>query len=135
MDAFSCAADMDGRIADEHGKRGDDFEVDEGFDAQAADFLQVGVAGDAHDENAEEQRRDDDLDEAEKDGAEELQIDRDRRPVVAKLRAGEKPDKDPGRQRAAGCGICRKNEDCEPAQEQWDKRRQRRHLSARGERL
>src|SRR5713101_5285017 len=54
MSVMSCAADVDGRIADEHRKGGDDFEVDEGLDAEAADFLQVGVPGDAHHENAEE---------------------------------------------------------------------------------
>src|SRR6184192_1876813 len=34
MDAFSCAADMDSRIADEHRKRRDDFKVDQGFEAE-----------------------------------------------------------------------------------------------------
>src|SRR6266481_26986 len=66
---------------------------------------EVGVPGDAHHENAEEQRRDDDLDEPEKNGAEELQVYCDGGPVVAKLRAGEKADEDPGCQRAAGGGI------------------------------
>src|SRR5258708_33008245 len=101
MEAFSSGAQVNGRIADEHGKRGDDFEVDKGLHAETADFLQVGVAGDADDENAEEQRRDDDLDEAEKNGAEELKVDRDRGPVVAKLRAGQQADEDPSGQRPA----------------------------------
>src|ERR1700687_2933640 len=126
MDAFSSAAQMNARIADEHGKGGDDFEVDEGLDAQAADFLQIGVASDADDENAEEQRGDDDFDEAEKNGSEELQVDCDRGPVVAKLRAGEKADKDPSRQRAPGRSIGRDENDREPAQERRDKRGQRR---------
>src|SRR6202030_4429375 len=119
MDTFSSAADMDGRIADEHGERGDDFEVDERLDAETADFLQVGVAGDAHHENAEEQRRDDDLDEAQKDGAEELQVHRDGGPVVAKLGASEKADEDPSRQRAAGRGVGGGEEDGQPAEERW----------------
>ena len=117
MDAFSCAADMDSRIADEHRKRRDDFKVDQGFEAEAADFLQVGVAGDAHDENAEEQRRDDHLDEPEKNGAEELQLYCDGGPVLPKLCAGEQADEDPSCQRAAGCGIGGDEKDYEPAQE------------------
>src|SRR5712664_3134539 len=99
MDAFSRAAQVDGRIANEHGKRGHDFEVDKRLDAQAADFLQVGVPGDADDKNAEEQWRNDDLDEPQKNGAEELKVDRERGPVVAKLRAGQQADEDPSGQR------------------------------------
>src|SRR5258707_13213175 len=101
MDAFSRAADMDSGETGQHGDRGDDFEVDERLDAQAADSLQIGVAGDAHHEDAKEQRRDDYLDEPQKDSAEKLQVDRDGRRVVAELRASEKPDEDPSRQRAA----------------------------------
>ena len=101
MDAFPCAAQVNGRIADEHSDGRDNFKVDEGLDAEAADFLEVGVASNADDEDPKEQRRDDDLDEAEKNGAEELQVHRDRGPVVTQLRAGEKADEDPGRQRAA----------------------------------
>ena len=69
-DAFARATEVDGRQADEHSDGGDDFEVDERLDAQAADFLQVGVARDAHHQNGEKQRCDDDANQAQKDGAE-----------------------------------------------------------------
>jgi len=97
--AFSGAAQVNGRIADEHGQRGDYFEIDERFDAQAADFPEVGMAGDAHHKNAEQQRRDDDFDEPQKNSAKKLQVDRDRGPIVAQLRAREKADENPSRQR------------------------------------
>jgi len=92
------------------------------------------VAGDAHHEDAKEQRRDDHLDEPQKDGSEELQVDCDRGGIVAKLRAGEKADEDPSRQRAAGCGIRRDEKDRKPAQERRDQRGQRQHMSAGEER-
>jgi len=134
MNTFSCAAQVNGGIADEHGDGRDDLEVDEGFDAETAHFLQVGVPGNADNEDSEQQGRDDDLDEPEKDGAEELQVDRDRGPVLPKLRAGEKPDQDPTRQRAAGCGIGADEKDREPTQERWDDCVVRRHVSASQER-
>ncbi len=130
MNAFSCAADMNGRVADEHGDSRDEFEIDERLDAEAADFLEVRVAGDANNENAEEQRRDDHLDEAQKNRAEELQVDCDRRPVVAQLRAREKADENPSRQRTSRSGIRGDEKDRQPAQKNGDQRRQRQHLSA-----
>src|SRR5712692_87955 len=130
MNAFSCAADMNGRVADEHGDSRDQFEIDERLDAEAADFLEVRVAGDANNENAEEQRRNDHLDEAQKDGAEELQINRNRRPVVTQLRAREKADENPSRQRALRSGIRGDEKDRQPPQEHWNKRGQGQQLSA-----
>src|SRR5260370_25238870 len=125
---------MDGRIADEHGKGGDELEVDERFEAETADFLEVGVAGDSNNEDAEEQRRDDDFDEAEKNGAEDLQVYRDRRPVVAQFRAREKADQDPSRQRAARGGIGGDEKERQPAQERCDKRGPRQDVCSRQER-
>src|SRR5260370_6723279 len=116
---------MDGRITDEHGDGRDNFEIDQRFDSKAADFFQIGVAGDSNNENTEEQRRDDDLDEAEKNGAEELQVDRDGRRVVAEFRAGEKADENPSRQRTPRSGIRRDEENFEPTEERWDQRGQR----------
>src|SRR5437879_10437167 len=134
MNTFSCAAQVNGGIADEHGDGRDDLEVDEGFDAETAHFLQVGVPGNADNEESEQQWRDDDLDEPEKDGAEELEVERHRGPGLPKLRAGEKPDQDPSRQRAAGCGIGTDEKDRQPAQERWDDRVVRQHLNASMER-
>ncbi len=108
----------------------DDFEIDQRLDAEAADFFQIGVAGDSDNENTEEQRRDDDLDEAQENSAEELQIHRDGGRVVAEFRAGEKADENPSRQRTARSGIRRDEKNCEPTEERWDQRGQRQNLSA-----
>src|ERR1700730_5442291 len=73
-DALSGAADVDGGEADQQRDGGDDFEVDEGLEAEAADFFEVGVAGDTDDERAKEERGDDDANEAKENGAEELEV-------------------------------------------------------------
>src|SRR5216684_8034473 len=130
MNAFSCAADMNGRVADEYGDSRDEFEIDERLNSQPANFFQIRVAGDANNENAEEQRRNDHLDEAQKNRTEELQINRNRRPVVAQLRAREKADENPSRQRTSRSGIRGDEKDRQPAQKNGDQRRQRQHLSA-----
>src|SRR6266567_1735625 len=121
---------MNRRVTDEHGDGRDDFEIDQRLDAEAADFFQIGVAGDSDNENTEEQRRDDDLDEAQENSAEELQIHRDGGRVVAEFRAGEKADENPSRQRTARSGIRRDEKNCEPTEERWDQRGQRQNLSA-----
>src|SRR5713226_9392951 len=125
MDAFSGAADMNSRVTDEHGKRGNNFEIDERLDSQPADFFQIRLARDANHEDAEEQGSDDHLDEAKKNRAEQLEIDGDRRPVVAKLGAGQKSNENPSRQRTAGGGIRRDEQNRKPAQERWQQRWQR----------
>src|SRR5258708_9280718 len=96
---------MNGRITDEHRDGRDQFEIDEQLDAEAANFFQIRVTGNANDKNAEEERRDDNFNETKKNRAEQLQIDGDGRPVVAKLRAGEKADENPARQRTTASGI------------------------------
>src|SRR5713226_9081101 len=102
---------MDSGETNQHGDGGDDFKVDQRLDAEAADFLQVGVAGDAHHEDAEEERRDYHFDEAKKNRAEELQVDCDGGPVVAKLRSVEKADENPSGQRASRSGVSRDEQD------------------------
>jgi hypothetical protein len=47
-------------------ERGDDFEVDDGLQADAAHAFEVAAAGDAVDQCAEDQRRDDGADKPEK---------------------------------------------------------------------
>src|SRR5258708_16873359 len=110
---------MNGRITDEHRDGRDQFEIDERLDAEAANFVQIRVTGNANDKNAEEERRDDDFNETKKNRAEQLQIDGDGRPVVAKLRAGEKADENPARQRTAGRGIRRQEPNRKPAPQPW----------------
>ena len=65
---------MNGCIADQHCKRRNDFKIDKRLDAEAPDFFQVGVAGDANYERTEEEWGDDEADQAEEDRAEELQV-------------------------------------------------------------
>lgn len=67
MHAFAGAADVDGGEADKQGDGGNDFEVDERFEAKAADFLQIGMASDTYHEGAEEERRNDYADQAKED--------------------------------------------------------------------
>ena len=88
------------------------------------------MARDAHHEDAKEQRRDDDLDEPQKNGSEELQVHRDRGPVVAKLRARQQAHQDPGGQRAPRCRVGGDKHDRQPAQERRGERRQRHDLRA-----
>ena len=57
------------RQAQEQRERGDDFEVDDGLQADAAHALEIAAAGDAVDQRAEDQRRDDGADQPQKDGA------------------------------------------------------------------
>src|SRR5258708_34236249 len=119
MDAFSGAADMNSRITDEHRDGRDQFEIDERLDAEAADFFQIRVTGNANDKNAEKQWRDNHLDEAKKNRAGQLQIDGDGGPVVAKLRAGEKADENPARQRTAGRGHSGRGPKARPTHARW----------------
>src|SRR5260370_31249423 len=93
--AFSGAADVDGGEANQQSEGADDFEINEGFYAEAANFFEVRVAGDADDERDEEQRGDDYLDETQEDGAEELKLEGDRGGVVAKFRDGEQAKENP----------------------------------------
>jgi hypothetical protein len=129
-DAVAGAAEVDRGETDEHGEGGDEFEIDEGFEREAADFFEVGVAGDADDESAEEKRGDDDFDEAEKDRAEELKIDGEGGEVVAEFRAGEETHKDPAGERAAGSSVNSDEEDGEPAQDGDEKRGERQKMRA-----
>src|SRR5258708_38073346 len=129
-DAFARAAEVDGGQTDEHGDGGNDFEVHERLDAQAAYSLQVGVAGDAHHQNREKQRRDDDADQTEEDGAEKLELYGEGGRVVAEFRAGEQADEDPGGGRAARSGGRRDESNRQPAQKGWNNRSQRPELTA-----
>src|SRR4029077_15329841 len=81
-DTFAGAAYVDGGETDEQRDGGDDFEIDQGLEAEAAYALEIGVACDADYERAEEERGDDDADEAEGDGAEEMAVCRERRGSV-----------------------------------------------------
>ena len=51
-----------GGQAQEQRQRGDDFEIEDGLDADAAHALQIAAAGDADHQRGEDQRRDDGAD-------------------------------------------------------------------------
>ncbi len=59
------------------------------------------MACDADDERAEKERGDDDADEAEENGAEELQVGGERGEVVADFNASQETDENPGGEGAA----------------------------------
>src|SRR5882724_4611655 len=130
----AAAAHMNRRISDQHRERGNNFKIDQRLDAEAPDFFQIRVARDANDENAEKQWRDDDFNEAKKNRAENLQVDRDGRPIVAKFSARKKADENPSRQRAARSTVRGDKKDGQPAQKAWDQRGQRQDLRAREQR-
>ena len=109
-------ADVDREQADDQGERGDDFEVDEGFQADAADAFEVSMPGDADDERGEDERGDDGLDEAKKDVGEDAGLGGGLWRVKTELRAGDHGDKDPGREAAATEGHDREQGDAEPTQ-------------------
>ena len=83
------------------------------------------MAGDADDEDSEEERGDYYFDEAEKNGAEKLQVDGDAGPIVADFRTGEKSDEDPGREGTARSGVGGDEDDREPTQNCWKNGRER----------
>ena len=64
VDARPGPGQVDGAQPDEQGKRGDYLEVDQRLDAHAPYLLQVGVAGNAHDQRRKHERRDDSLHQA-----------------------------------------------------------------------
>jgi hypothetical protein len=57
--------------ADEEGERRDDLEIDERLEADPPNLLDRSGAGDPDDEGREEQRRDDHLDQAQEDAAQD----------------------------------------------------------------
>src|SRR5262249_19282180 len=97
---FAGSSEIDGGDADEKRDSGGGFEVDEAFQADAADFAQVAVSGDAGDERAENERSDDDFDKAKENVAENAQTCGDAGGVQAKLEAGQHSEEDPEGERA-----------------------------------
>src|SRR2546430_1056783 len=125
---------MNRRVPNQHGDGGNQFEINERFDAEPPDFFQIRVPGDADNEDAEKEWRDNHFDKTEKNRAEQLQIYSDGGSVVAKFRAGEESDKNPSRQRAPRSGIRRDKKNRQPTQERWEQRRERQNVSAGEER-
>src|SRR4029434_10773469 len=59
--AFTGFGQVDGSDAEKESDGGDDFKIDKAFPADAADLAEVTVAGDAGDESAEDEPRDNQL--------------------------------------------------------------------------
>src|SRR6266436_6455581 len=132
--AFSRAAQIDRGKSDQQRDRGNNFEIDERLDAQPPDFLQIRMPGDAHYQSPEEQRRDDHLDQPQKNRAQELQLQRDGRRIVPQFRACQQPHQNPAGERTPRRSIHRDQNNREPAQQCRGRRRQRHNLRARQQR-
>jgi hypothetical protein len=73
VDAGARVEQVGQHQADDDGDGGDDFEVDDGLQADAAQFLRVANSGDADDQRGNHDRDHDHLDQADKDIACRLQ--------------------------------------------------------------
>ena len=93
---------------------GHDFEIDQRFETDPADFLQIAGAGDAVHHNAEHDRCDDHLDELEEGVAEDLERNREIRRRDAENNAENKRYQDLDEQRAVerSASAERRHGDC-----------------------
>ena len=78
--------------------------------------LQVGMSGDADDQRSKQQRRDDGLDQPQKDERQHAQVGGDVWEVVSDLRAQQHGDEDPCRERAAQTAVDDQRSQRNPAQ-------------------
>src|SRR6185437_261926 len=85
--AHASFAEIYGNQADDESDGRDNLEKHQRLDRHASDFFQFRVAGDADDKRSKQQRSDDDLDEAQKNRAEDLKFHCGRWSVVTHLRA------------------------------------------------
>ena len=92
------------------------LEEDDGAQSQPADLPQVGVSGDADHQRPEQQRRDDGLDQPQKDERQHAQVGGDVGEVVSDLRAQQHGDEDPRGERAAQAAIDDQRGQRDPAQ-------------------
>jgi len=94
-EAFAGSGQIDGGDAEKKRNGGDGFEIDQALPADAADFAEVAVSGDAGDESAEDERSDNDFDEAEENVAEETKLGGEGRCVEAEFETGEQCKENP----------------------------------------
>src|SRR5271168_5420646 len=97
-------AQVDGGEADKKRNGGDDFKIDQTLDADAAHGAQVAVTRDAGDERGQDERGDDDLDQAQKNVAQEAQAFGELRMVQADFKSEQHGEKDPEGERALADG-------------------------------
>jgi hypothetical protein len=107
VDRPESEEDCDGR---------DYFKKDDRAEAEPSDLSQVGVPGDADYQRSEQQRRNDGLDQPQKDERQHAQVDGDIGEVVANLRAQQHGDEDPGGERASQASVDHQGGQRNPAQ-------------------
>ena len=95
--AFTGAADIDGAEADEQRHGCDQLKINQALDADASDAAEIAVAGDARDQRAQNQRRDDHFDQAQENIAEDAQVFGKVRAVQADFSAEEHGEENPVR--------------------------------------
>ena len=98
-DAIAGTHQIDHAQPQEQRKRSDDFEIEDGLGADSPHVFEIAAAGDSGHERAEQQRRDDGTDQAQKHGAHQAELLGDVRGEDAERHAGRHADEDPGRQR------------------------------------
>ena len=74
---------------------GYDFKINQALDADPSDAAQIAVAGDARDQRAENQRRDNHFDQAQENVAEDAQVFREVRAVQADFSAEQHGEENP----------------------------------------
>jgi len=120
MYAVSGLADGDEKPSNQQRQNRDRPEVHQRLDGQPADFLEIRVPGNAYHQSSKQQRRNNNLDQAQKDRAQELQLDGEGGSIVSEFDSGEQSDENPGGERAAGCRPRGDADDGEPAQTSRD---------------
>ncbi len=102
---------------DNQRERGEDFEVDERFDAHPTDGFQVAVACDSRHQRGEDERRNDGLDQAQEDVREDAQVRGEGWRIEAKLGSRNHGDEDPRRERSPATGETCKKPNRHPAKD------------------
>ncbi len=124
-------ADVDGRQSNQQGQGGDNLKINDGLDAHAPDFLEIGVAGNSADQGSEEQGSDDKCNQTQKNLAQDFQVRGGVGPVMAKFRPSQHADQDPGSQGASHKGVCGQSGYCDPARRDQDRFRNGQYLPVR----
>ena len=98
---------------DDQRESGDDFEVEQRLAADAAELLQIAHRGDAVDDGAEDDRRDDHLDQLDEAVAERLERFAELRKEMADDDAERDGDQHLDVENPIPCGATRTNDSCQ----------------------
>ena len=94
--AYSRLGEIDHRQPDDERGRGRDLEIDDRFQTHSPDLFQAAGAGDPDDDGRENQRRDDRLDQVEKNVAQKINRVPPIRSQPANKRANDETDEESG---------------------------------------